>query len=341
MASIQLPKNQNTYNASVKIWDESRKAFRWACWSTGKTCKKEAQIVADAYQEGASKLYPDCPDRNDSTHLRRIFRIMCERAGVFVDDMGDGPSFSSFAGDWLKRRQEKTKDSTGETYRAAVNNFSKHLGEDGDIPMGRITATMIQQWYDGLIEKGRATGTAKNNYVVIASIFKRAHEMGSIRINPAAPIEVHSVVQEERKPFTQEEEDKIFDFLQVTNQTDWLTACMLARWAFLRLSDAANFSWTSIEEKGDHTILSYIPKKKANRAGKGRLVVIPALGPLPAYIRNLQPKEGMICPKLAGTPVGGKNGLSAQFAMILESTGIDRQRLDRIDGRRTFCALSP
>jgi integrase len=206
--------------------------------------------------------------------------------------------------------------------------------------MGRIDAPTMQAYYDSIIEDGRSTGTAKNKFVVIASIFKRAHDLGTIRLNPCAPVEILEVVQEERKPFTAEQEQAIFEHLALTDKTDWKTACMLSRWAALRLSDAANLTWSSITQKGEHTILSYLPKKKTSKAGKGKLVVIPALGPLPAYLKALAPKEGPLCPSLYGIKVGGKNGLSAQFAGILAGTGMDRQRIERGEGRRAFNSLS-
>ncbi len=345
MASVIKPKGQNIWNCRIKTWNAEKQTYTWGCWSTGKTTEKEAQEVASAYQRAAEHFYPTTPGRDDAALMKRVFRSMCERAGVHLDDFGDGPKFAYFAADWLKRRTDKTKESTTTAYTAAIEDFKAYLGEDGMTPMGQIDATRMQAYYDSIISDGRSTGTAKNKFVVIASIFKRAHELGSIRLNPCAPVETLEVVQEERKPFSAEQEAKIFHYLGVCendrlSHVDWFTACMLSRWASLRLSDAANLKWAALTERNGHTIISYLPKKKTTKAGKGKMVVIPALGPLGAYLKSIPIAGTHLCPSLAGIPVGGNGGLSDQFADILVAAGIDRETIDRGEGGNDFSRLS-
>jgi integrase len=338
MASISKPSNGKTYNARVRIWSAQKQCFTWACWSTGETESTKAMQVAKAMQESADQLAPEQTKRNNAAHLKRVFESMCLRAGVEFTDGKHGPDFAIFAADWLRRRTERTKDSTAAAYSTAIDSFKSHIGSRTD--MGKLTASDLQEYYDSMIEDGQSTGTAKSKFNVVAGIFKRAHELGSIQLNPAAPVEMRTVTQAERKPFTAEQEKQIFNYLTATHMTDWLTACMLARWAAMRLGDAISLTWRCIEWTNSQAVITYAPQKKTRRNGDGKKVVIPAIGPLSEYLKDLYVNHSPsfhLCPTLYNLP--SKNVASTTFARILESAGIDRGLIER-DGGNDFHALS-
>lgn len=270
------------------------------------------------------------------TALRYLCRI---HSTPYPGEMiGEGPPFAEFAKDWLARKAQKTKPATLALYRTVVKAFTRYTGHNGEVPMGTISPPIAQKFYDQLLEERAAVGTAKNHYVVIKAIFARAHDLGHITRNPFAAVEIRSLVQEERAVFSAEEEKKLFDYLEQLGGS-WHTASMLARWAGLRLGDAANLKWSNVVDVDGIKSLNFVPQKKDRPNVKAKPVIVPLLPVLRNHIETLVPGHEFLCPDLAGRDVGGRVGLSYDFMSILALVGIDRQEVARVQAKRKFYRL--
>jgi integrase len=125
-----------------------------------------------------------------------------------------------------------------------------------------------------------------------------------------------SAAHGERRAFTSEE----IDALLAAASPDWQTAIRIARGTGFRLSDATGLRWDQFDaERG---VIVHRPKKEArHRAAKKRETVCPS--DLLAWLRAHQGVgSAPITPTLYGRPTNRKNGLSAEFARVLDKANV-------------------
>jgi integrase len=97
-----------------------------------------------------------------------------------------GPTFRELAS---SRMQHKRTRIRPKSYRADEIRLEPLLTLYGDLPAASITAVTISQMLAGLVEMGRATGTANRYRSLLSSVFAHGVEAGSIQVNPVAKVE--------------------------------------------------------------------------------------------------------------------------------------------------------
>lgn len=267
-------------------------------------------------------------------HVRYCCRLWgCPFPGEAV---GQTPLWASFAREWLDRKADGLKPASRVAYEAAVARFTEFLGDGGAVQMGLVDPAMAQRYYDSLVAELSA-GSAKNLLVPVRSVFERARKMGLLpRGNPFDAVEKAVRLKAVRRAFTEEEIERVLAYLATRpDGISWTNAVLLGRYLGLRLGDAAALTYAAVQQVGGVWCLCYQPAKK-NSPGKPA----PELRvPLPQKLTFLQIQQSVwtertpICPALHGRAVGGANGLSAEFARILESAGIVRRDVSPGDGR--------
>lgn len=170
----------------------------------------------------------------------------------------------------------------------------------------------------------------KARTLIRRAVFNAAIRDGHIETNPAAGVRLPEAIAEAREPFTAGELETL---LKASKGTDWETAIMLGAFAGLRLGDAANLKWESVDFASG--VLKFVPEKTSR---KGHELQMPIANRLLSHLEKLAGKASaqkshFLCPSLAGRKVGGRAGLSAEFVALMVQSHVDANAVTAKDGR--------
>lgn len=255
----------------------------------------------------------------------------CLRIPEPGERVGQGPEFQPFAEEWLARVEPEIKLPTVRLYKTCISKFTKHLTALGKTTMGAFSVEDAQRYYDSLFAKELlSTATAKNRVGPLSSIYQHAVDFDLISKNPFSGLRMRKKVNEERLPFSDQDEAKIFRTIQ---GTEWETLCMIARWTGLRLSDAQHARWEWISDENDCMVLTWAPEKQRRNAKLIRSVA--AFGPLRQHLLPKRKKAGPILPELHDRNTDGDGGLSLEFSELLDKAGVNRMPVEK-QGRKQY-----
>src|SRR5262249_25067878 len=149
---------------------------------------------------------------------------------------------------------------------------------------------------------------------IISMAFHDALRQGKIKFNPCLGLDALDEESVEREPFTQEEINKLLS----AASGDWRSAIMFGYFTGARLGDTANMIWSAIDR--DKHLVTFTPKKTKRRKKILRIPLHPILE------KELLKKPGIgnapLFPSLAGRKSGGRHGLSAEFALVMQKAGV-------------------
>ncbi len=213
----------------------------------------------------------------------------------------------------------KVKDGTRERYEQIVEEFLTMLGERAAFDMKAIEPAHVQAFVDRDGKLGRSGTTIVLNAKILRSAFNHAMRAGVIEKNPAGAVQLPLVINEERQPFT---EGEIASLIAATKGTDWQTAILLSSEAGLRLGDAVKLQWEAVDFANG--VITFIPQKTSR---KGKEVKVPLSTRLHKHLDALASKaeaqtSPYVCPTLASREIGGRRGLSFEFAGIMERANV-------------------
>jgi integrase len=210
--------------------------------------------------------------------------------------------------EWLAGKNGATAAQTATKYKGAVKAFLSDLGPRADIILGAISPKDIRQWRDRRRKAGLSVTTCNQAVKLLKSAFGRAVSLGYLSVNPCAALEpLRDAEDATRDVFSQ---DQVATLVR-TAHGDWRGLILFGFFTGLRLSDAANLTWDSID--GEHGLLRLRTKKT------GVYVTIPLHSDLLAWLVQQPPGIGKapLFPFLHGTSGAGKSGLSSQFKRIM------------------------
>jgi integrase len=156
-----------------------------------------------------------------------------------------------------------------------------------------------------------------------------------IRHNPTAGVpRLTDKGRRRKEPFNTEQVRKLLDVVE----GEWKGVILLGYAAGMRLSDAVNLTWQSIDL--DNGVIAFHQSKTQSSADEETIVGLHT--DLEAWLRSQGVRqEGPIFPGLAGRRTGGSYGLSNEFRQIMERAGIISEPIRTKKGiRRTVRALS-
>ena len=250
---------------------------------------------------------------------RRVLNEMLSTSGQAIDQ----ESTEDFAARWLAGKGKLKASSTVVRYRPIINRFLASLGQKAKMPLSSITPADIERYRDTIIAAGKSPHSVRLEMKTLSALLTHALKQGMIANNPVSAVELDDSTTHTKEPFTAEE---VAQLLTATQGTPWHGAILTAALTGLRLGDIAHLRWSSIDlaSPGSETLTV----KPAKTQRKGRTLVIPLHGALVACLTEMasdDDPDGLLFPTLA-IPTGGWNGLSSQFARIMDSAGIDRQK---------------
>lgn len=140
----------------------------------------------------------------DAYHQRR----QQVREGKFVAPRtaSYGPTFRELAN---SRMQYKKTRIRPKSYYADQIRLEPLLDLYGNLPAASITAVTISQMLAGLVEKGRAKGTANRYRSLLGSIFARGIETGALLVNPVSKVERYQESPGRIRFLTDDEEPRL------------------------------------------------------------------------------------------------------------------------------------
>lgn len=318
MASIYQRKRSKFWMARFKS-----PSGAWVARSTKQTNPAEARRLAFLWEDASQTLKVESAT---AAQLDRVVRGIWERfSGKKIEHAPTREFFLK----WAARVKATKAEKTYVRYEQVVRKFLEHLGDRANADIRSITPTEVQAFADKDADAGKSSATVSLNAKVIRAIFNTALRGGLIERNPVGMVEVAEVVHEEREPFTLGEVRLLLNYLEERKLSDWITAVFTGFYVGLRLGDAANLRWDNIDFSAK--TLSIVPQKTARKKKKLFVPLHPALF---VHLNALASTDAaqlsqFVCPRLAGKPISGRAGLSAEFITHAKAAGIDLKLTDR------------
>ena len=317
MASLTKKKTSKIWIAVLTLSD-GRRTNR----STGTTDKKKAQRIADDFQriekEGRE-------NRITEGAIRRNLNEMLER---HTKEIINRETVKDFLRAWI---DGKKNANTREKYQAVVNSFQSNLGAKANAILSSVTYRDAIEYLNQRSALNIAPKTLSVDAKILSSAFNLAKRLQIIQENPfekalaLKPIEVSS---SKKAVFSKEE---IQALVTIANP-DWKAVILLGVYCGARLTDCSTMRWENIN-LGKRKICYYSTKNKKQI----ELPLHPALYDFFNSLETKTDKDAYISPSLAGKSTSGKSGLSGAFTRLMESAGIDPERIDG-KGKRKFSA---
>lgn len=322
------------WQARFPVWDSRLQTWKQHNVSTKVVSKSRAQTIADTLAEIALKSGPDGKITRDHVvdSVNHILRIAGHREVI------DQQSWKDYSARWLeamsKRVPRQLSKGTYATYVGHLKCFDRHLGADTALPLGSLTAEHVQGWYRAQIEGGLAVTTVNNMATTLSTIFERAKDEGFTTRNPVNLLTRDDHVGNQRDPFTEEDQHKILAYLRADkSREDWLTVALLGLCTSQRLRDCAD-AVRSAFEFGNPFIIWTIRQAKTKKTLR-----IPIVEPAASHIERILRRKAdslFLAPSLAGCQDTWQDGLSAQFAAILEAAGVKGRHIAGKGKGRSF-----
>jgi integrase len=188
----------------------------------------------------------------------------------------------------------------------------------------------VRKFRDAERARNKTAKSCNLSVKIVRMALRAAHRQGLIPRNPAEALS--PLIEDdstEREPFTLEEVAAIL----AKASTDWRGVILLGLYGGLRLRDATDLKWKSVDllEK----VVRYKPRK-TKRSSKE--VVLPMHPSLETYFLGLPAPESdqaWIFPNLAEQPTGGRRGLSRRFIELMWEAGVSEGGDDRPESARS------
>ena len=317
MASLTKKKTSKNWIAVLTLSD-GRRTNR----STGTSDKKKAQRIADDLQRIENE---GRENRITEEAIRRNLNEMLKRhTGESINQ----ETVKDFLRSWI---DGKNNQHTRERYQYAVDSFQSSLGSKANGLLSLVTYRDVTQYLTQRSGAQIASKTLSVDAKILNSAFNLAKKLQFIQENPfekalaLKPIEVSS---SKKAVFSKEE---IQALVTIANP-DWKAVILLGVYCGARLTDCTTMRWENINLV-KRQICYYSTKNK-------KQIELPLHPALYDYFKSLTTKdknETYISPSLAGKSTSGKSGLSGAFTRLMESAGIDPERVDG-KGKRKFSA---
>ena len=216
--------------------------------------------------------------------------------------------------EWCDEKAKSRTPATAARYSQVAREFLASLGPRADLPLEHVTAKDIRSYRDVELKKGVSNATANLSMKIVSMAFHKAVRQGKLKFNPCVGLDTLDEESAEREPFTLDEIKRLVN----AATGDWKTAILAAYFTGARLGDVANMRWSAIDL--DKRLISFTPKK--TKRGK-KILRIPLH---PDLEKELLKRPGVgnapLFPNLEGRETGGRHGLSAEFAAVMQKAGV-------------------
>src|SRR5262249_2119718 len=234
-----------------------------------------------------------------------------------------------FLDGWLAGKELAKSEGTHLRYGGTVKLFLDSLGKPADKNLAAISPRDVERFRDGQLNDGKAPSSVNVDLKTLRTAFNHAWRQGLIPNNPVNAVELPKETRHQRSAF---EPKQIAAILKVTTG-EWRTAILFGYYLGARLSDAVTMAWENIDLPGK--VVRYVQQKT------GKEVTCPLHAQLEAHlislpIRGRNPKV-QLTPGLASKEVGGRNGLSREFKVLMGKGKVSDGRIEpeRKEGEET------
>jgi integrase len=288
--------------------------------------------IALAWEEASAKA------RRKELTASQARKVLAELVAASSGEELTFHSVEDWLTGWLSNKAGSASARTIDRYRQIVRDFLEHLGPKARASIAAVSPADLTSFRNHLHREGRSAATC-NTVVkgILNSPFQLAYKLGYIAANPVSavePLRKRDEERAEREPFTALEVSRLLE----NAQGDWYGAILLGATSGLRLGDVMYLRWESVDL--ENRVLHVATKKT------GKRVVLPMHGDLGTWLCQRQRGVGKapVFPSLAGQPLSGGTGLSAQFRAIVAKAGIIgrvviRQGKGRATNSKTFHGL--
>jgi integrase len=169
----------------------------------------------------------------------------------------EAKTFAELAGEWIDAVGPNRKETTVSNYRFIIDTYL--VPRIGGVPLGRLTAPVVQRMYVALRSSGRRDGSAlsgtqvRNIHRVLHNILGYATRMGYVTINPTDRVERPRDDTAERVVYSP---DQVRVFLESARSDRLHALWYLAISTGLRRSEIAGLQWTDVDLDGPNPSIS-------------------------------------------------------------------------------------
>jgi integrase len=320
MASIHKdPRGKSPYWYCAYTLPNGQRAFR----STKQTDRKEALKECLKLELAADKA--------------RAGELVESQARKILDDIlesvGEGPirrkTSREFFLHWLSGKELAKKPSTHSRYRKAITEFLESLGDKADKNLAALGPDDIEIFRDRRTKQGVSAATVRLDLKLVRRVLSTARRHGLILHSPAEAVDLPLVKSQGRDTFQPSE---VRTLLSVASP-DWKTAILVGYYVGGRLGDVVSLTWAGIDLA--EGVIFY------NQGKTGSRVEVPIHPELEEHLLKIagDSPSGFLCPKLGQVKIGGRSGLSRQFADLMAKAGLDQRQI-QLSKSRKFSQLS-
>ena len=280
--------------------------------STRSTNRKEAERIADAYEEAARR-------KRTARQVRDVIATLHKE--ITGDDL-PSHSFREFAESWLARKAPEVAPGTLGFYRGAVGKFTAFLGVKADAELAEITTDDVV----GFRNHEAKTLTAKtvnHDLKCLRMLFRAARRDKAIVDDPCEFVSVTKKgASTRRRPFTIPELQAVV----AVADDEWKSLILFGLYAGQRLGDLAMLTWHNVDlQRGE---IRLVTRKT------GKTLTLPIAAPLRKHLDSLPAGDAPDAPlhprAFAIVSQQGKTGhLSNHFADLLAQAGLREKKAHR------------
>ena len=286
--------------------------------STGTTSRREAQRIADSYEDASRK----------HRTMRQVREVISELHETVTGEELKAVSVEDFVASWLQRKAPETAASTLTFYTGSTSKFLKFLGDQKDTAIAEISPSLILQFRNSHA-KTLAAKTVNHDLKCLKMLFKAARREGLLAEDPTEFVDSVRDRRDEqptRRPFTIKE-------LEATMEAadgEWPSMFMLGIYTGQRLGDIATLLRKNIDL--DRGMLRFVTQKTKRQMG------IPLAPPLLEFLKGLDlpsKPDAPLHPKAHEIVTIHKKSslLSNQFARVLVKAGIREKKSHKSTGK--------
>ncbi len=280
--------------------------------STATTNRKEAQKIADEYEDAARRKRTALQARRVISELHRT---------ITGTDLAQ-TTMRSFLNDWLERKAPETAKSTHGFYKGAASKFIEFLGASADAELAEITREHILRFRN---EESKRLAPKTVNHLVkfLRMVFRAAKRDSLLSDDPAEFVDtVREANKTERRPFTIDELRAVL----AAADPEWKSMILFGLYTGQRLGDIATLTWANVDLEHDEVRL--VTRKT------GKRLILPLAPPLLRHLESVPTSDNLLAPLHPRAhsilSVQGKSGhLSNQFADLLAQAGLREKQAHR------------
>jgi len=331
MASVYLhSRGKSPYYVGVFRGADGRQHHR----STKQTRRDKALALCEKWERQAKQLRASSLRNKEMVAEAFIAATQRAATGDFSESVArgvlnqilDAAGHSPMQGDsvrdfllaWATSKETTKASGTGKRYRHTVEEFITHLGTKADHPLSSVLPRDIEAFRDLQVKLGKSACTANLEVKTLRIPFNQARRQGLILSNPGEAVELLDAGARTRRPFTQEEVQRL---LKAADE-EWRGLILVGLCTGLRLGDASGLRWSDID-LGRGTLT--VQPQKRKRGTTPRVLENILLPDLRDHLTSLQrPTDAAapVFPKLSQAKISGNHGLSYRFQALMEQAGV-------------------